>query len=97
MERSKKEFEQVSDATIDDDDGIDAVCDGTQNVKQYRYRYFFPVPNIFATHTGTFFGTKFFRYWFRDFFRYQILPIPILRLFPEQKFSDNVSDTTGKN
>ena len=44
----------------------------------------FPVPNIFDTDTGTFSGTKFFRYWFRDFFRYQIFPIP------------NFSDTTRK-
>ena len=71
-----------------------AVCDGTQNVK--RYRYFFPVPNISDTDTVTFFGTKFFRYWFRDFFpipnftdissetffRYQFVPIPVPRLFP---------------
>ena len=28
------------------------VCDGTQNVERYRYRYFFPVPNIFDTGTG---------------------------------------------
>ena len=57
----------------------DAVCDGTKNVKRYRYRYFFPVPNIFDT--GTFFGTDtgsetFYRYRFRDFFRYQFFPIP---------------------
>ena len=65
------------------------VCDGTQNVEWYRYRYFIPVPNIFDNDTGTFFGTKFFRYRFRDFFpilnftdtdsdtffRYQIFPI----------------------
>ena len=74
------------------------VCDGTQNVKRYRYRYFFPVPNIFDTDTGTFFGTKFFRYRFRDFFpipnftdtgsetffRYQIYPIPV-PIPPEKK------------
>ena len=24
--------------------GLHTVCDGTQNVKQYRYRYFFPIP-----------------------------------------------------
>ena len=71
------------------------VCDGTQNVGRYRYRYFFPVLNISDTGTGTFFGTKFFRYRFRDFFpipnltdtgsetffRYQIFPIPVPRLF----------------
>ena len=28
---------------------------------QYRYRYFFPVPNIFDTETSTFLGTNFFR------------------------------------
>ena len=68
-----------------------AVCDGTQNIKRYRYQYFFPVPNIFDTDTGPFFGTKLFRYRFRDFFpipnftdtgsetffRYQIFPIPV--------------------
>merc|ERR1719397_2180152 len=32
-----------------------SVCDGTQNVGRYRYRYFFPVLNIFDTDTGTFF------------------------------------------
>ena len=44
-----------------------SVCDGTQNVG--RYRYFFPVLNIFDTDSGTFYGTKddtgsetFFRY-----------------------------------
>merc|ERR1712037_936459 len=61
-----------------------AVCDGTQNFKRYRYRYFIPVPNISDTDTGTFFGTKFFRYRFRDFF-----PVPI--------FNDTGSDTTRKN
>ena len=35
------------------------MCDGTQNIKRYWYRYFFPVPNIFYTNTGNFFGTKF--------------------------------------
>ena len=67
------------------------VCDGTQNVKRYQYRYFFTVPNIFDTDPSTFFGTKFSRYRFRDFFpilnfaytgsetffRYQIFPIPV--------------------
>ena len=46
------------------------VSDGTQNVK--RYRYFFPVSNIFDTDTGTFFSTNFYRYRLRDFF-----PVPI--------------------
>ena len=68
-----------------------SVCDGTQNVGRYRYRYFFPVPNIFDTDTGTFFGTEFFRYRFQNFFsipnftdtgsetffRYQFFPIPV--------------------
>ena len=62
------------------------MCDGTKNVKQYRYRYFFPVTNIFDTDTGTFFGTKCFRYRFQDFFRYQILAIPVPRLFSGTKF-----------
>ena len=71
--------------------------DGTQNFKRYRYRYFFPVPDIYDTDTGTFFryqifpipvpglfsGTKFYRYRFRDFF-----PVPI--------FSDTCTDTTRK-
>ena len=52
-----------------------AECDGTQNVKLYQY--FFPVPNISNTDTRTFFGTKFFRYWFRDFFRNQIFLITV--------------------
>ena len=30
------------------------VCDGTHYVKLYLYRYFFLVPNIFDTNTGTF-------------------------------------------
>ena len=60
-----------------------SVCDGTQNVGRYRYRYFFPVLNIFDTDTGTFYGTKFSRYRFRDFF-----PVP--------NFSDTGSDTTIK-
>ena len=72
------------------------MCDGTENVK--RYRYFYPVPNIFDTDTGTFFGTKFSRYRFRDFFpilnftdtgsetffQYQIFPIPLS--IPPEKF-----------
>ena len=74
-----------------------SVCDGTQNVGRYRYRYFFPVLNIFDTDTGT-------------FFRYQIFPIPVPRLFSDTKFdryqfrdffpvpnfSDTGSDTTIK-
>ena len=80
-----------------------AVCDGTQNIKRYRYRYFFPGPNIFHTDSGTSFGTKFswyrfgdffpvpnfssgtkfFQYWFRYFFRHQIFPIPVPRLFSD--------------
>ena len=80
MERSKKEFEQVSDATIDDDDGIDAVCDGTQNVKQYRYRYFLS-------------GTKYFRYPYRYLFRYQIFPILVPRFFPIPNSTDTDSET----
>ena len=70
---------------------------GTQNVGRYRYRYFFPVLNIFDTDTGTFYGTKCFpipvprlfsdtkfdRYRFRDFF-----PVP--------NFSDTGSDPTKK-
>ena len=54
--------------------------DGTQNFKRYRYRYFFPVPNIYDTDTGT-------------FFRYQIFPIPVPGLFPVPNFSDTGSET----
>ena len=71
-----------------------SVCDGTQNVKRYRYRYFFSRYQIFTipilvlfpvqifsdTGSETFYGTKFYRYRFRDFF-----PVP------------NFSDTTRKN
>ena len=81
------------------------MCDGTQIVKRYRYRYFYPVPNIFDTDTGTFFGTKFFRYRFRDFvptpnftdtgsetfFRYQIFPIPVP--IPPEKWQIHGTDT----
>ena len=49
------------------------VCDGTHYVKLYLYRYFFLVPNIFDTNTGTFFVTIFF-------------PLPVLRLFSDTKF-----------
>ena len=45
---------------------MDSECDGTQHFKRCRYRYFF--------------GTKFFRYWFRVF-------------FPIQNFTDIGSDT----
>ena len=76
------------------------MCDGTQNLGRYRYRYFFPALSIFDTDTGTSFGIKFFRYRFRDFFpvpnfadtgsetfyRYQIWPIPVPRLFSGTKF-----------
>ena len=56
-----------------------------------------PVPKIFNgtdTFSGTthfwyryFFGTNFFQYRFWDFFRYQILPIPVPRLFLATFFS----------
>ena len=32
-----------------------SVCDGTQNVKQYRYRDFSPIPNLNDTGSETFF------------------------------------------
>ena len=38
-----------------------AECDGTQNFFRYRDRYFFS-----GTGTGTFSGTKFFRYRYRN-------------------------------
>ena len=71
---TSKPAASINPTTTNDDDpfvtlhhqSCMAVCDGTQNVG--RYRYFFPVPNIFDTDTGTFFGTKFFLYRFRDFF-----------------------------
>ena len=56
-------------------DVIAAVCDGTLNVK--RYRYFFVVPNIFDTNNGTFSCSFFFRNQFGDFFRYHFFPIPV--------------------
>ena len=78
--------------------------------KYFRYRYLFPVPNIFDTDTGTFSGTKFSRYRFRDFF-----PIPNFTdtgsetffgtkffryrfrdFFPVPIFSDTGTDTTKK-
>ena len=72
-----------------------AVCDGTQNVK--RYRYFFPVPNIFDTYTSSFCSLpNFSDTGSETFFRYQILPIPVPRLFPVPNFSDTGSDTTRK-
>ena len=36
-----------------------------------RFRDFFPVPNFSDT------GTKFFRYRFREFYRFQFVPIPV--------------------
>ena len=45
-----------------------SVCDGTQNVKRYRYWYFFS-------------DTKYFWYRSRYFFCYQIFPILVPRLF----------------
>ena len=69
------------------------VCDGTQNLK--RYRYFFLVPSIFDT--DTFSGTNFCRYRYfllvlnifdtdtDTFYRYQrctiLLPIPSIKVF----------------
>ena len=68
-----------------------SVCDGTQNVERYRYRYFFryqifliPIPVLFPV-------PNFFWYRFRDFFpvpnfsdtgsetffQYQYFPIPV--------------------
>ena len=45
----------------------EAVCDGTQNVKRYRYQFFpIPVPRHFS-------DTKFYQYRFRDYF-----PVPNL-------------------
>ena len=35
------------------------------------------IPNVSDTGSETFSGTKLFRYWFRDFFRYQIFPISV--------------------
>ena len=86
------------------------VCDGTQNVEWYRYRYFFPVPNISDTDTGPFFGTNFFRYRSREFFPIRNLtntgsetffPVPDIfdtfsGTFIGTKFSDTGSDTTRK-
>ena len=44
--------------------------------------------NVGDTGSQTFSGTKFFQYRFRDFFRNQFFPIPVLILF-----SDNDSET----
>ena len=66
------------------------VCDGTQNFK----RYFFPIPNISDTDTGTFFGTKFFRYRFR--YPLEIFWIPKCwqqKSAAEPNFSDTGSET----
>ena len=60
------------------DPPFQSVCDGTKNVKRYRYRYFFPVPNVFDTNTGIFFCTKNF-------------PIPIPRFFPINFFTNTSS------
>ena len=54
------------------------------------------VPKIF-TIPILFSGTKYLLYWFRDFFRYQILPIPVPRFFPVANFSNTGSDTTRKD
>ena len=69
-------------------DVIAAVCDGTLNVK--RYRYFFVVPNIFDTNNGTFSGsffsetsletfsgTIFFRYRFQYHQRNEKFLVPV--------------------
>ena len=57
------------------------------DVKLYTIEQCVTVPKMFNdTDTGTFFGTKFFRYRFRDCFWYQILPIPVPRLFSDTKF-----------
>ena len=73
-----------------------SVCDGTQNVGRYRYRYFSPELIISDTDTGTFFGIKCFQYWFRDFFSVPNFPIPVPRLFPLPICSDTGSNTTEK-
>ena len=54
------------------------------------------VSHFFVNVWWTFFGTKFFRYRFRDFFRHQIFSIPIPRLFSVPNFSDTGSDTIKK-
>ena len=48
-----------------------------------------PVPRLF-------FGTKFFRDRFRDFFRYQFFSRPVPRLFSVPNFFDSGSDTIKK-
>ena len=61
-------------------DVIAAVCDGTLNVK--RYRYFFVVPNIFDTNNGTFSGSFFSE--------------TSLETFSGTIFSDTGSNTTNE-
>ena len=62
-----------------------AVCDGTQNFK--RYRYFFPVPIIFRYRYRYFLSVPNLPDTGSEiFFRYQILPILVPRLFRYQTF-----------
>ena len=56
----------------------------------------FSVLNFFETGSGTFFGTKFFRDRFRDFFRYQIFSRPVPRLFSVPNFFETGSNTIKK-
>ena len=51
---------------------------------------------FFDTGCETFFGTKFFRDRFRDFFRYQIFSRPVPRLFSVPNFFETGSDTIKK-
>ena len=63
------------------------VCDGTQNVERYLYRYFLcyqifsiPIPVLFLISNFSDTGSK-------TFFRYQILPIPVL--IPPEKMKSS--------
>merc|ERR1711894_636746 len=60
-----------------------AVCDETQNLNE--------------TGSETFFGTKFFRDRFRDFFRYSFFSRPVRRLFSVPNFFETGSDIIQKS
>ena len=70
-----------------------SVCDCTQNFKPYWYFFWYKIFLILILYSGTNIvetdtSTKYFLYQFQDFFRYQICPIPVPRLFRYQLFCD---------
>ena len=84
------------------------MCDGTRNVKQYRYRYFVRnqiFPNFSDTGSETFY-IKFYLYQFRDFF-YPVptffntgsdntytVPVPIINLLNSLILATKISSST---